>query len=743
MKYIYKLQLVAALLSLALSQFVCAETQKLTIVGTSASEGQIDPYAEGSTDGGSTWGAVYSVGLHPWQNNGGVIAPEWVNVYPSTSLGLNQENWIRIRFNMPSEYNNPSMVFKMKADRYASVSLNNNALASVEGAAIVNGDFSPAKIATILKPGLNEILMRLNGGNGRVAFQYFIEIAFQSQYEAVLGKGGSDADADGLKLEEEINYVTNPNKSDTDDDGVFDGVEIANGTDPRDPKSGPIVRDTDEDGVEDSEDAFPFDPNESVDSDDDGIGDGSDAFLFNSNEWADSDGDGVGDNADFFPYDGSRSSDPNKEAKKLTIVATSAPSGSEDSFSQASTDGGQTWGPVYSVGAQPGQHFGEVIAPRWVSVYPSPTVDQGQENQVRLRFSMPSKYRDPSIILKVKSYYPVSAYMNGVYLALFENFSVIDGDLSPAKIATIVKPGINEIILRLNPDENSNDVFQYFFKIMFKSDNEAVIGKVGDTDVDGLTDQEETLRYKTNPNKADTDGDGIFDGVEVANGTDPLNPLDPNKPTIVDTDGDGYADNVDVFPNDPKEWADADGDGVGDNADVNDASDMSEFVFVGDVNSGVENFVYDNGETLADLINGAYADCSESTRDKCKYTSCIGVINSVLDCLQSARYKYEFSSCMIGFINGLYTEGEITKEEKDLLQAAVTKAIIKKDKKSKKDKKCKMKKRGKHHHCNDKHHKHYNYCHDDKTYKNCYDSKYQKYCNDSKHYKHYDDCKKK
>ena len=44
-------------------------------------------------------------------------------------------------------------------------------------------------------------------------------------------------------------------------------------------------------------DAFPNDPNESVDTDDDGVGDNGDAFPGDPTEWADSDGDGVGDNA--------------------------------------------------------------------------------------------------------------------------------------------------------------------------------------------------------------------------------------------------------------------------------------------------------------------------------------------------------------------------------------------------------------------------------------------------------------
>jgi len=45
-----------------------------------------------------------------------------------------------------------------------------------------------------------------------------------------------------------------------------------------------------------------------------------------------------------------------------------------------------------------------------------------------------------------------------------------------------------------------------------------------DTDQDGLTDEDETNIYGTNPLLWDTDGDGCSDGEEVDYGTDPLNP---------------------------------------------------------------------------------------------------------------------------------------------------------------------------------------------------------------------------
>jgi hypothetical protein len=45
---------------------------------------------------------------------------------------------------------------------------------------------------------------------------------------------------------------------------------------------------------------------------------------------------------------------------------------------------------------------------------------------------------------------------------------------------------------------------------------------VVDSDLDGITDEGEKQIYKTDSNNPDTDGDGIYDGVEAANGTDPM-----------------------------------------------------------------------------------------------------------------------------------------------------------------------------------------------------------------------------
>jgi hypothetical protein len=77
-----------------------------------------------------------------------------------------------------------------------------------------------------------------------------------------------------------------------------------------------------------------------------------------------------------------------------------------------------------------------------------------------------------------------------------------------------------------------------------------------DDDIDG-----DGINNNADP---DDDNDGVPDGTEATNGTNPNHP---------DTDGDGVSDLDDAFPLNPEESVDTDNDGIGNNADTDDDGD--------------------------------------------------------------------------------------------------------------------------------------------------------------------------
>lgn len=116
-----------------------------------------------------------------------------------------------------------------------------------------------------------------------------------------------------------------------------------------------------------------------------------------------------------------------------------------------------------------------------------------------------------------------------------------------------------------------------------------------DSDCDGLTDAEEIATtypggLKTDPFVADTDGDGILDGVELGRtrSDDPSctfagdpDPTTQTSPVAADTDGDGLRDDVEEASCTNPLLADTDGDGIPDGVEdgnrngVLDASELN------------------------------------------------------------------------------------------------------------------------------------------------------------------------
>lgn len=142
--------------------------------------------------------------------------------------------------------------------------------------------------------------------------------------------------------------------------------------------------------------------------------------------------------------------------------------------------------------------------------------------------------------------------------------------------ACITDPGINGGVLTLCPPAQEG------------GEDDIV---TEDTDGDGLTDIDETTIYGTDPNNPDTDGDGIWDGVEIANGTDPKNPYDPNEGGV-------------VVITDP-----GDVDGGTDPVVVTDPGDVTGGTDTGGVVTGTT----DGGDTSSGLVTGTDTDGTTST----------------------------------------------------------------------------------------------------------------------------------
>ena len=104
------------------------------------------------------------------------------------------------------------------------------------------------------------------------------------------------------------------------------------------------------------------------------------------------------------------------------------------------------------------------------------------------------------------------------------------------------------------------------FKLSSQNATPSDAWKAADCDNDGLTNQQEK-DLGTDPLKADSDGDGVPDFVEVEQGTAPTDEED-----FKDTDGDGVPNFVEVQqgtnPNNGTDAKDTDGDGVPDHVEV-------------------------------------------------------------------------------------------------------------------------------------------------------------------------------
>lgn len=180
-------------------------------------------------------------------------------------------------------------------------------------------------------------------------------------------------------------------------------------------------------------------------------------------------------------------------------------------------------------------------------------------------------------------------------------------------------------VLKLSADSDADGFADAWEKRY--TDDLSVLGAAADADADGdgLTDKEEFdltqgMYPDINPTMADTDEDGLGDGVEIS-GAAPRKPTDPTNP---DSDGDGLLDGVETATgtfvsaqntgSDPTN-KDTDGDGANDGKEVASGrnpvnpNDVAPVVLVGlwrfDEESADDSSAFENH---GELMGGEYSD---------------------------------------------------------------------------------------------------------------------------------------
>ncbi len=333
---------------------------------------------------------------------------------------------------------------------------------------------------------------------------------------------------------------------DSDGDGVVDSADAF----PNDPNE---TVDSDGDGVGDNGDAFPNDPNETADSDGDGVGDNADAFPNDPNETVDSDGDGVGDNSDAFPNDPNETADCDGDGIgdnvdpcgcttciDFSVTTTSSYSNQDAAANVTVEDDGTTLFLQGNTWRITNQTF--VVEPDTVIEFEFSSTSEGEIHGIGLD---EDNSLSSSRIFKVHG-------TQGWGIRDFDNYSGNDFVSYVIPVGQYYTGASMRLVLVNDFDAGSGN------NSRFRNVRVGPFDPGPDTDGDGVPDSQDA--FPNDPNETtDTDGDGVGDNGDAF-------PNDPNE--TVDSDGDGVGDNGDAFPNDPNESADSDGDGVGDNADV-------------------------------------------------------------------------------------------------------------------------------------------------------------------------------
>lgn len=322
---------------------------------------------------------------------------------------------------------------------------------------------------------------------------------------------------------------------DKDGDGVADTLDncpdIANpdqlNTDKANDGGNACDTDDDNDGIADTADAFPIDANESVDTDKDGIGNNADS---------DDDNDGVADTADAFPLDASEyqdhdydgignNADPDDDGDGVFDINDAFPT---DASETLDSDGDGIGNNADTDDDNDGVSDSEDAFPFDASES-TDTDKDGTGNNA-------DADDDNDGVLDTDDAFPLDAAES------------LDSD----------KDGIGNNADTDDDNDGLSDV----------AESELGTSPVlADTDGDGINDPDEA-QYGTSPVNFDTDGDGLSDGFEITYGFDPLlKQSDGSADT--DSDSDGLTNAQEMTHGTHPNKADTDEDGLNDGIEVN------------------------------------------------------------------------------------------------------------------------------------------------------------------------------
>ena len=410
-----------------------------------------------------------------------------------------------------------------------------------------------------------------------------------------------DTDGDGLSdVDEFAVYFTNPLVADTDGDGMPDDVEVSIGTHP-------CSADTDGDGMPDGWEVEnglnPLVDDSALDPDGDGLSNFSEYGLETNPAEADTDEDGIGDREELgwweyasalpvFSYSTvtnlispSLNYDDDNFLVHLPFAvqfaghrATNAVV-SVNGFVWLVTEGGEIpFSSDYAnldLSAHTRSEYHGFIAAYWDDLY----AYSGRNAQLSVSDAFANgqrycvvKYQNISIRGDASNVGTFSVIIpesetNTVYVAYdslasgFNGSSATIGAQSPNRSCNF------HVAYNESGSVSNGMVIAYHFGTGSNP-------LVADTDGDGLEDGAE-VAAGTNPLLADTDGDGLLDGWEVSNALNPTSATEDDGP-FGDLDGDGL-DNMSeqIFGGDPR-LADTDGDGLTDAQEVQYGTNLSD-----------------------------------------------------------------------------------------------------------------------------------------------------------------------